>query len=134
MDALERNAPVILSCGLGASLLIFLFAQVRAVSADQMLLQAQLNQVSKRYSEAKAAVEQVDVTIEKSEQEARKAQETETAFAAFLADLLELSNIDPDARSIALKWKIQHSGTDKPLVKDSPPPVSPPEKPKPSRR
>jgi hypothetical protein len=110
MQNLEKHGVTILASGLVLSLFLFLFAQVRVVSAEQNLLKGQLVHALKRLADAKESLQQVDSTIEKSEREVSRAKELESIYAAFLSELLALANTDPEARSIAQKWKIQHSG------------------------
>ena len=54
----------------------------------------------------------VDATLAKTEREASRSKDVETMFAAFLSEILDIANIDPDARAISQKWKIQHAATD----------------------
>jgi hypothetical protein len=124
MEALEKQAGMILLGGGILSVAIFLFAQCRIVSCDQKILKGQLLQVSKRITDAKEALSQVDATINKSERDVARAKELEAIYASFLTELLETANTSPEARTIAQKWKIQHSGApaDPPPVAPTPPP------------
>jgi hypothetical protein len=90
--------------------IVLLGGYMKSVSTDRSLLEKQLVVLAERVTAAKTARKQLDEAFEQREQQVKRAAATEALYAGLLTDLLELSKVDPDARLVTQKWKIQASG------------------------
>ena len=85
-------------------------AQMKSLSQDRILWNKQLVVLAERVTASKLARKQVDEAFEQRKQQVKRAEETEIQYAELLTDLLELSKVDPEAKLVTQKWKIQSSG------------------------
>jgi hypothetical protein len=90
--------------------LVFVTTELRVTLLERELLEGQHGVFAQRVTSLKTAVVQMDADIQSREEQIKKASATEAKYAAFLTDLLELSKLDPEARAVTQKWKIQSSG------------------------
>jgi hypothetical protein len=95
---------------LGLTVILFVSAQLRVVAIEKPMLEAQLNASAQRLTATKAAQVQADEALQKREEQVKALAETEAKYAALLTELIELAKVDPDARAITQKWKIQQQG------------------------
>jgi hypothetical protein len=83
---------------------------LKALSLDRSLLERQLVVLAERVTASRLARKQVDEALEQREEQIKRAAVKEAQYAGLLTDLLELSKVDPDARLVTQKWKIQSTG------------------------
>ena len=93
--------------GLALAALVFLGAQTRLAVMERPMLEGQNSFLTQRLSGMKTTELQTDDALKSRDEQIKRAQDTETRYAAMLTELLELSKVDPDARAITQKWKIQ---------------------------
>jgi hypothetical protein len=110
MDDFEDKGVAITLGVLALSGIVLVGAQMKSLSLDRSLLEKQLVVLAERVTAAKLARKQVDEAFEQREQQVKRAAATEAQYAGLLTDLLELSKVDPEARLVTQKWKIQSSG------------------------
>lgn len=111
MDDFEDKGVAITLGVLALSGIVLLGGHMKTVVLDKTLLEKQMVVLADRVTASKAARKQVDEAFEQREQQVKRAAATEAQYAGLLTDLLELAKIDPDARLVVQKWKIQ-SGAD----------------------
>jgi hypothetical protein len=90
--------------------IVLLAGQLSVALIEQPHTAAQLTYAAQRLTAVKTTQTQTDEAIEKREQQIKRASALETQYAALLTDLLEIAKVDPDARTITQKWKIQQQG------------------------
>ena len=103
--------------------LVMLSGQLGVALIERPYSTAQLNYAAQRLTAVKTTQTQTDEAIEKREQQIKRASALETQYAALLTDLIEIAKVDPDARMITQKWKIQQQGqspAQEPATKPSP--------------
>ena len=122
MTESDARGLVLAQGGLALAALIFLGAQTRMVLMERPILEGQNSVLTQRLSTMKATESQTDDALKIREEQIKRAQDTETRYAAMLTELLELSKVDPDARAITQKWKIQSA---QPASPESSAPVPP---------
>jgi hypothetical protein len=108
-----RSFEVWTSVGVGFLALagcVVLGTQLRVARIERPLLDAQLNYAAQRLTATKAAKTQVDEAILAREGQVKRAAELEAKYSALLSELLELAKVDPDAKAVVVKWKIQQQG------------------------
>ena len=110
MDDFEDKGVAITLGVLALSGLVLLGAHMKSLSLERNLLEKQLVVLAERVTASKLARKQVDEAFEQREQQVKRAAAMEAQYAGLLTDLLELSKVDPDARLVTQKWKIQSSG------------------------
>ena len=110
MDAFEDKGVAITLALLALSGIVVLGAQTKSLGMEKALLEKQVVVLAERVTASKAANKQVDETLEQREVQVKRAAVTEAQYAGLLQDLLELAKVDPDARAVTQKWKIQASG------------------------
>ena len=110
MDDFEDKGVAITLGVLALSGIVLVGGYAKTMSVEKSLLEKQLVVLADRVSAVKAARKQVDEAFEQREQQVRRAAATEAQYAGLLTDLLELAKVDPDARLVVQKWKIQSSG------------------------
>ena len=110
MDDFEDKGVAITLGVLALSGIVLVGAQMKSLSLDRSLLDKQLVVLAERVTASKLARKQVDEAFEQREQQVKRAAATEAQYAGLLTDLLELSKVDPEARLVTQKWKIQSSG------------------------
>jgi hypothetical protein len=110
MDDFEDKGVAITLGVLALSGLVLLGAHMKSLSLERSLLEKQLVVLAERVTASKLARKQVDEAFEQREQQVKRAAAMEAQYAGLLTDLLELSKVDPDARLVTQKWKIQSSG------------------------
>ena len=110
--------------GLALAALVFLGAQTRMALMERPMLEGQNSFLTQRLSSIKATELQTDDALKARDEQIKRAQDTETRYAAMLTELLELSKVDPDARAITQKWKIQSAQTPSPESNSAAPSAS----------
>jgi hypothetical protein len=110
MDDFEDKGVAVTLGVLAFSGIVLLGAQMKSLSLDRSVLERQLVVLAERVTASKLARKQVDEAFEQREQQVAHAAALEAQYAGLLTDLLELSKVDPDARLVTQKWKIQSSG------------------------
>jgi len=109
----QLHAGSLLAAGNGLlilSVVIVLGAQLRIALIEKPQCTALLNAAAQKLTAVRSAQLQTDEAIEKREQQIKRSGAMETQYAALLTELLELSKVDPDAKLIVQKWKIQQQG------------------------
>ncbi len=106
--------------------LIVLGGQLGVALIEKPYSAAQLNYSAQKLTNLKATQTQTDEAIEKREQQIKRAAGMETQYAALLTDLIEIAKVDPDARMITQKWKIQQQGQSQPQETAAKPSQEPP--------
>ena len=118
--------------------LLVIGGQLRVALIEKPYAATQLNYAAQKLTNLKTTQTQTDEAIEKREQQIKRASAMETQYAALLTDLIEIAKVDPDARMITQKWKIQQQGQSQPQepsAKPSPEPqAASPAKPKAASR
>jgi hypothetical protein len=109
MDDFEDKGVAITLGTLALAGIVLLFGHMKTLTADKTLLEKQLVVLADRVTASKAARKQVDEAFEQRELQLKQAASTEALYAGLLKDLLELAKVDPDARQVVQKWKIQTS-------------------------
>jgi len=105
--------------------LIVIGGQLGVALVEKSFCESQLNYAARRLTAVKTTQTQTEEAIEKREQQIKRASALETQYAALLTDLIEIAKVDPDARVITQKWKIQQQGqsqSQEPAAKPSPEP------------
>jgi hypothetical protein len=110
MDDFEDRGVAITLGVMALAGIVLLGGYMKSVALDRSLLEKQLVVLAERVTAAKTARKQLDEAFEQREQQVKRAAATEALYAGLLTDLLELSKVDPDARLVTQKWKIQASG------------------------
>lgn len=105
----DKGLPITLAV-IGLAIILFVSAQLRVVGIEKPMLEAQLNASAQRLTATKAAQIQAEEALLKREEQVKALAETEAKYAALLTELIELAKVDPDARAITQKWKIQQQG------------------------
>lgn len=109
----SQNRGVVLALGsLAVAAFVFVFAEMRVAIDDRSLLKGQIVQMGQRLKDQKGALQKIEEAMQRRDQQLKKAEEVEAVYAALLTDLIELASVDPAARSIVQKWKIQRDASD----------------------
>ncbi len=103
-------------CVLSLAGCVVLGTQLRIATIERPQLDSQLNYAAQRLTSTKTAKKQADETIAAREGQLKRAAEMEAKYSAILSELLELAKVDPDAKSIVGKWKIQQQGQPEAVV------------------
>jgi hypothetical protein len=90
--------------------LLYSTMHLRVALSEKPILEKQAVLSAQALTEVKALQGQADEAIAKREEQLKLASQTETQYAALLTELLDLAKVDPDARTITNKWKIQQQG------------------------
>ena len=98
--------------------LIFTGAQARVVAIESRVQQGQLTAAAERLAAVKKVRDETSQAISEREGQIADGQQQEVRYATLLTALLELAKVDPDARSIVQKWKIQ-SNAEAPIAPQS---------------
>ena len=99
---------IVLALGaLAVSAMVFFLTQLRNTSLERSMLEAQRAAAVARRTSMQEGITAADEALKTREKKLQRAQKLESEYALLLTDLLELANIDPDARAITNKWKIQ---------------------------
>jgi len=93
--------------GISLAWLVFFAAQIRVLSLETAIFDEQHKALTQQLESAKTTETHTDEALQKREAQIRHAQETEIKYTDFFKELIELSKVDPDARVLVLKWKIQ---------------------------
>jgi hypothetical protein len=117
----SNDRGVVLALGsLAVASFLFVFAEMRVAIDERGILKGQIAQMGQRLREVKVTLQKTEEAMGRRDQQLKKADELEAVYAALLTDLIELANVDPAARSIVQKWKIQHdTGAAQPVGADS---------------
>lgn len=107
-DSEDKGVSITLGV-LALSAIVLLGGHMKTVSFEKSVLEKQLVGLADRVTASKAARKQLDEAFEQREQQIKRAAATEALYAGLLTDLLELAKVDPDARLVVQKWKIQSS-------------------------
>jgi hypothetical protein len=107
METKDYNGIVLALGGLAVSSMVFFLTQLRNTSLERSMLEAQRAAAVARKTSMQEGVTAADEALKTREKQIQRAQKLESEYALLLTDLLELANIDPDARAITNKWKIQ---------------------------
>jgi hypothetical protein len=121
MEDFEDRGVAITLGVLALSGIVMLAGHMKSVSLDRSLLEKQLAVLADRVIASKTARKQVDEALEQREQQLKRTSATEAKYAGLLTDLLELSTVDPDARAVVQKWKIQASADAQPVSSEGAP-------------
>ena len=119
MEDREDKGVAITLGVLALSGMVLVGGYMRTVSLEKGLLEKQMVLLAERVTASKAARGQVEDAFEQREAQLKQVSATEAQYAGLLTDLLELSKIDPDARLVVQKWKIQAGGVDSQSTKTS---------------
>jgi predicted membrane metal-binding protein len=117
--------------GISLAWLVFFAAQIRILSLETAIFEEQHKALTQQVESAKTTEVHTDEALQKRESQIRKSQASEIRYTNFFNDLIELSKVDPDARVLVLKWKIQSNPTanpppqTQPSAADVPPPKRP---------
>jgi hypothetical protein len=107
METKDYNGIVLALGGLAVSAMVFFLTQLRNTSLERSMLEAQRAAAVARKTSMQEGITAADEALKAREKKLQRAQKLESEYALLLTDLLELANIDPDARAITSKWKIQ---------------------------
>jgi hypothetical protein len=107
MEDFEDKGVAITLGVLALAGVVLVGGHMKTVSLDKSLLERQMAVLADRVTAAKEARKQVDDAFEQRETQVKRAVATEAQYAGLLTDLLELSKVDPEARVVVQKWKIQ---------------------------
>jgi hypothetical protein len=107
-DSEDKGISITLGV-LALSAIVLLGGHMKTVSFEKSVLEKQLVGLAERVTASKTARKQLDEAFEQREQQIKRAAATEALYAGLLTDLLELAKVDPDARLVVQKWKIQSS-------------------------
>jgi len=114
MEDFEDKGVAITLGVLALAGVVLVGGHMKTVSLDKSLLERQMAVLADRVTAAKEARKQVDEAFEQREMQVKRAVATEAQYAGLLTDLLELSKVDPEARVVVQKWKIQAGGAKTP--------------------
>jgi hypothetical protein len=107
METKDYNGIVLALGALAVGAMIFFLTQLRNTSLERSMLEAQRAAAVARRTSMQEGITAADEALKAREKKLQRAQKLESEYALLLTDLLELANIDPDARAITSKWKIQ---------------------------
>jgi len=89
---------------------VFSGTQWRVASIENSVFDAQRTIAAKRLAQIQATQTQTNEALKSRELQIESEGELKSKYAALLTDLVELAAVDPDARAITQKWKIQQQG------------------------
>lgn len=118
-DQADKGMVVTLGV-LTLSVLVLVGGHTKTVSLEKNLLEKQMVVLADRVTASKLARKQAEDAFEQREAQVKRVSATEAHYAAILSDLLELSKVDPDARLVVQKWKIQVGASGTGAEKPSP--------------
>ena len=124
MTESDVRGMVLAQGGLALAALVFLGAQTRLALMERPMLEGQNSFLTQRLSTMKTTELQTDEALKSRDEQIKRAQDTETRYAAMLTELLELSKVDADARAITQKWKIQSAQSASPESNSAAPSAS----------
>jgi hypothetical protein len=107
METKDYNGIVLALGALAVSALVFFLTQLRNTSLERSMLEAQRVAAIARKTSMQEGITAAEGVLKTREKQIQRAQKLESEYALLLTDLLELANIDADARGITNKWKIQ---------------------------
>ena len=106
----DYRGLVIAVGALAVSGMVFFLTQIRTIVLERPMLAAQRKTAAARKESMHEGITRADEVLRQREERIQKVQRLEGEYALLLTDLLELSEVDPDARAITIKWKIQEQG------------------------
>jgi hypothetical protein len=106
----DYRGLVIAVGALAVSALVFFLTQLKIATLERPMLEAQRTAAAARKASMQEGIAQEEEAFKQREVQLQQVQKLEAEYAQLLTDLLELEKIDPDARDITLKWKIQQQG------------------------
>ncbi|NBV84710.1 MAG: hypothetical protein EBS01_00235 [Verrucomicrobia bacterium] len=115
MNDKDERGLVLAIGGISLAWLVYFAAQLRILSLETAMLEEQQKTLTKQIEAATATETHTDEVLQKRELQIRHSQESEMRYTNFFNELIELSKIDPDARVLVLKWKIQSNPNVRPL-------------------
>ena len=125
MNEKDDKGLVLAVGGISLAWLVFFASQIRVLSLETATLEEQYKAVTQQVESAKATEAHTDEALQKREALIRHSQESEVRYSEFFEELIELARVDPDARFITQKWRIQsnqpsaHGGAE-PSLPDQP--------------
>ena len=114
MNEKDDKGLVLAIGGISLAWLVFFAAQIRVLSLETAILEEQHKAFTQQAESAKTTEAHTDEVLQKREAQIRHSQESEIRYTNFFNELIELSKVDPDARVLVLKWKIQSNPTANP--------------------
>lgn len=107
METNDYRGIVLTLGALAVSAIVVFLTQLRNTSLERSMLEVQRTAAVARRTSMQEGITAADEALKTREKQIHRAQKLESEYALLLTDLLELANIDPDARAITNKWKIQ---------------------------
>lgn len=89
---------------------VFVLSQLQACMVERPMLKKQIDYFTEKYDTSKSAIKDSEVLLKSREEQCQQMAGVEVKYTNLIGSLMELAKTDQDARSIALKWKIQVSG------------------------
>lgn len=109
----STDRGVVLALGsLAVGAFVFVFAEMRVAINERTILKGQTGQVTRRLRDMKPALQKVEDALQRRTLQLKKAEDLEAMYEGLLTELIELAKVDPAARLIVQKWKIQHDAAD----------------------
>lgn len=85
----------------------FVAGQLRMAAVDRTIIKAQASSLEVVLSDLKRVKASEEEMVANREEAVKSARQSESVYAAFLTDLVALSQSDLDARAITQKWEIR---------------------------
>ena len=114
MNERDERALVLAVGGIALAWLVFFAAQIRVLSLEGAILEEQHKTLTQQVASAQTTEAHTEEALQKREAQIRQSQESEGRYTNFFNELIELSKVDPDARVLVMKWKIQTNPNAKP--------------------
>ncbi len=110
----EYRSVIFVLGALSVSALVFFLTELRNTSLERPILRSQRAAAWARRVSLQSGNAEADQILEKRELQIARMQKLEADYAQLLTDLLELAKVDPDARAVTNKWKIQQQAQSPP--------------------
>ena len=120
MNENDDRGLVLAIGGISLAWLVFFAAQIRVLSLETAIFEEQHKALTEQVESAKTTEAHTDEALQKREEQIRNAQKSEIRYTDFFNELIELAKVDPDARVLVLKWKIQSNSTSNPASQTHP--------------
>jgi Tfp pilus assembly protein PilX len=103
-SSISVHVPVAI---LALTMAIFLFTQIRSVTAQSRILRWQITNAEKQQTALTEGEKQLSDAWTQREPAVKQSVEIQAKYQSLFSDLLELAKEDPDARKVVEDWKIQ---------------------------
>ena len=107
MDHSEDKFVAVTLGMIALSGMIFLGTHIRVAYVEKQVIKAQLAKLAEGVNSVRTVRAQLNDALGQRKQQVATASENEKQYAALFTELLNLAKVDPDAKAVTTKWKIQ---------------------------